>query len=90
MLTKQDIELELSEKQEPVARVPCDAAWDLVEYLANQRAHVQYSFEESRVIVRFLHTSLATASQLLEMWRQSGMREEARRSHSHSGAAVHS
>jgi len=90
MVTNHEIELELSEKQEPVARIPCDAAWDLVEYLANQRAHVQYSFEESRVIVRFPHTSLATASQLLEMWRQSGMREEARRGHAHGGAAVHS
>jgi len=90
MITRQDFELEISENQEPVARIPCDSAWDLIEYLANQRAHVQYSFEESRVIVRFPHTSLATASQLLEMWRMSSVREEARRSHSHSGAAVHS
>ena len=90
MKTKQEIELELSGSQEPIARVPCDAAWDLIEYLANQRVHVQYSFEESRVVVRFPHLSLASASQLLEMWKLSGVREDARRSHVHGNAAVHS
>jgi len=80
MKMRQEIELELSDNQEPVARVPCDAAWDLIEFLANQRAHVQYSFQETRVVVRFHHMSMEAAKQLLEMWSRSGEREEAFRS----------
>jgi hypothetical protein len=87
MKTKQEIELNM-EGQEPVARVPCDAAWDLVEYLANERVHVQYSFEESRVVVRFHHLSLAAVQQLLDRWCTSGHYEDAYRA-ARAKKAVH-
>jgi hypothetical protein len=57
-----------------MAHVPGDAAWDLVEYLANQRVHVQYSFEASHVVVRFPHANMASAAELLERWSQESAR----------------
>ena len=73
---RRGIELQQSEKGDPVVRVPGDVAWDLVEYLSNQRIHAVYSFEESRVVVRLDHITMSTAADLLDVWMRSEQRDE--------------
>jgi hypothetical protein len=84
---REDIKLEMSDGK-PVVRVPGEVAWDLVEYLSNQRIHVMYSFEEARVVVRFNHIDMRTAADLLDTWIHAEQREEALRSRPREAAAL--
>jgi len=77
---REAITLDMSETGVPFVRIPGEIAWDFVEYLSNQRVHVLYSFEESRVVVRFNHTDMRTARELVDMWVHAEKREEAMRS----------
>jgi hypothetical protein len=68
--------LELLERDgRPQVRVPAGKAWDLVEYLAQQRVQVTYSFEAGRLLVRFTHMSLDRVRELLEDWQHAAERE---------------
>lgn len=61
----------------PQARVPAENAWDLVDYLAQQRVQVTYSFEADRLIVNFHHMGIENARCILESWQHSSEREMA-------------
>jgi len=61
----------------PQARVTRENAWDLVDYLANQRVQVTYSFEAERLLVNFHHMTLDCARQLIHDWERCAEREAA-------------
>ena len=52
----------------PKAYIPSDVAWDLVEYLSNQRVPATYSYEEFHVIVSFGYMDLQAVCALLDKW----------------------
>jgi hypothetical protein len=78
-----EIEVELTERGGvPQARVSREKAWDLVDYLANQRVQVTYSFEAERLLVNFHHMSVQSARELLDHWQQAAEREASQLAHS--------
>jgi len=71
-------EVELMERGGlPQARVARGKAWDLVDYLANQRVQVTYSFEAERLLVNFHHMTLDSARQCIQDWEAASQREAA-------------
>ena len=66
---KHEIHIELTDEAGiPVARVPHELAWDLVDYLSNQRLCVTYRYQESHVVAYFHHTDRAIVQKLLDSW----------------------
>jgi hypothetical protein len=61
----------------PQAHVPAARAWDLVDYLAQQRVQVTYSFEAERLVVNFHHMSMDSARDILDVWQHTGDHENA-------------
>jgi hypothetical protein len=58
----------LNEEGLPCAHVAGRFMWDLVEYLACQRAAVTYQYEASHFSVIFTHVDLPTAQCVLDGW----------------------
>jgi hypothetical protein len=67
----------------PQARVDSGCAWDLVDYLANQRVQVTYSFEAERLLVNFHHMNFDTARDLLDTWQHAAERDAAEHAQAH-------
>ena len=66
---RQEIHIELTDEAGiPVARVPHELAWDLVDYLSNQRLAVTYRYQEAHVIAYFHHSDRASVQKLLDSW----------------------
>jgi hypothetical protein len=71
-----EFDVELMERDGlPQARVSRNKAWDLVDYLAQQRVHVTYSFESERLLVNFHHMTMDAARHLINTWQHATERE---------------
>jgi hypothetical protein len=53
----------------PIALIPPQYLWDLVEYLSTQRLSVHYSYRGERFAVSFPRMTLAAAQQTLDEWK---------------------
>jgi hypothetical protein len=56
------------EKGLPMVQVPSQMLWDMVEYLAEQRLAVHYSYAGDNFEVRFLRMNVAAVRQTLNDW----------------------
>ena len=59
------------------ARVPGNAMWELVEYLAMNRTQVYYGYSKGGFTVTFLLLEQEAAQELLDRWADSWMMEPA-------------
>ena len=55
----------------PFVEIPHDDMWALVEQLSNQRAAVNYTYQEDHFTVSFLHLDAAAVRRLLDDWNPS-------------------
>jgi hypothetical protein len=52
----------------PSIRVPAEKLWDLVEFLSEQRAAVNYTYDRSAFLVTFPTMTLAAVQRTLTDW----------------------
>ncbi len=59
----------------PIARVPADAVWALVEYLSYARVRATYSFDDGEFTVCFPQMDQVAAQRQVDEWASSRMLE---------------